>query len=86
LESISEHALSRVSCFNGRCSVLEFPLVQDGVGGGINAALWLRNFEADRAAGRYPDLMDPVDIAEEAFGEAAQIQPAEAKPALSQIA
>lgn len=60
----------------------EFPLVQDGVGRGINAALWLRNFEADRAAGRYPELIDPIDIAEEAIGEAAELQPAAAKSEL----
>jgi excisionase family DNA binding protein len=49
------------------------------VGRGLSWPGWLQFVETERAKGLYLDLMDPVDIAEEAVGEAVQIQPAEAK-------
>jgi predicted DNA-binding transcriptional regulator AlpA len=59
------------------------PLVQAGeVGRGLSWPGWLHTFEVERAKGRYPDLIGPVDISDEAIGQSAELRSAEAKPAL----
>jgi hypothetical protein len=47
------------------------------VGRGLSWPGFLRIVEAERAKGRHLHIIDSVDIAEEAVGEAAEIQPAE---------
>jgi excisionase family DNA binding protein len=56
------------------------PLVQAGeVGRGLSWPGWLHTFEVERAKGRYPDLIGPVDISDEAIGQTPELRSAKGK-------